>query len=290
MLLEALSRSPVIHSTPATSSTVERMAARGEIVRVLPGVWTIPERCSDLTVRAAAVVAWRPDAVITGLAAARLHWWPGPYSGPIEVFTPHSEPEYPGVRCHRGRPDSEWWVEVDGTSVATPALTAVWLAASDDGAAIDAGLRLGCFRLRDLEFALAALGRRAGNRRRREVLRDSRDLPWSPLERRAHRILRAHDVRGWVANRRVAIAGRTYYIDIAFPAERLAVEVDGREYHSTAAAFQSDRNRHNALTLAGWTVLHVTAADLEDEGRFLFLIRACRRRLGHTPSGTRRTA
>lgn len=48
-----------------------------------------------------------------------------------------------------------------------------------------------------------------------------------------------------------------YFLDIAFPAVRLAVEVEGHAHHSTPADLNRDRYRHNDLTAAGWTVVRV---------------------------------
>jgi hypothetical protein len=53
-----------------------------------------------------------------------------------------------------------------------------------------------------------------------------------------------------------------YWIDDAFGARRLAVEVDGWAWHSDVDRFAQDRRRQNALVLAGWTVLRFTWHDL----------------------------
>ena len=47
--------------------------------------------------------------------------------------------------------------------------------------------------------------------------------------------------------------------DLAFVAERVALEYDGRVAHGDAR-FAQDRARQNALVAAGWTVLRFTAA------------------------------
>lgn len=60
-----------------------------------------------------------------------------------------------------------------------------------------------------------------------------------------------------------AVPGRRYRIDIAFPAARLAVEVDGWEWHGKHKAdFARDRERQNLLTLHGWRVLRFTAGEI----------------------------
>lgn len=60
----------------------------------------------------------------------------------------------------------------------------------------------------------------------------------------------------------LVVGGRRRRIDFAYPIPKLAVEIDGFEYHSSRAAFQDDRAKSNDLTAAGWTVLRFTWHDL----------------------------
>jgi very-short-patch-repair endonuclease len=56
------------------------------------------------------------------------------------------------------------------------------------------------------------------------------------------------------------LVGRS--VDFLWPAQRLVVEADGWEGHSTPTAFQHDRAMSNALQLAGYAVLRFTYADV----------------------------
>jgi very-short-patch-repair endonuclease len=51
------------------------------------------------------------------------------------------------------------------------------------------------------------------------------------------------------------IGGRRRRIDFAYPDRKLAIEVDGYEFHSSKPQFETDRLRSNELTFAGWHVL-----------------------------------
>ena len=51
-------------------------------------------------------------------------------------------------------------------------------------------------------------------------------------------------------------------VDFAYPDVRLVMEVEGWSAHGSRQAFQHDRDRHNRLTTAGWTVLHFTWRDV----------------------------
>ena len=56
-----------------------------------------------------------------------------------------------------------------------------------------------------------------------------------------------------------ALVGR---VDFAYPDTCVLIELDGYAYHSDPAAFVRDRERQNALMLAGYQVLRYTASDL----------------------------
>lgn len=54
-------------------------------------------------------------------------------------------------------------------------------------------------------------------------------------------------------------------VDLAWPARRLILEVDGFRFHSGRRAWDRDRERRNALTALGWVVLQVTSKMLEHQ-------------------------
>jgi very-short-patch-repair endonuclease len=56
--------------------------------------------------------------------------------------------------------------------------------------------------------------------------------------------------------------GDHFFLDFAWPAARVALEVDGYAFHSDRRAFDHDRSRGNRLLVAGWQVLHTTAGEI----------------------------
>ncbi|MGY2066835.1 endonuclease domain-containing protein [Blastococcus sp. SYSU DS0619] len=72
-------------------------------------------------------------------------------------------------------------------------------------------------------------------------------------------------------------------VDLAFPEQRVALEYDGL-WHAGPAQFAKDLRRLNRLVAAGWTVLHVTAADLGRLDELVVRVRALLERTG-TSSG-----
>jgi very-short-patch-repair endonuclease len=78
------------------------------------------------------------------------------------------------------------------------------------------------------------------------------------------------DVQYSVRDRAGNFVGR---VDLAFVERRVAVEYDGA-WHAEPGQFAKDRRRLNQLVAAGWTVVHVTAADLRDPAALVARIRA----------------
>lgn len=109
----------------------------------------------------------------------------------------------------------------------------------------------------ELAEALERAGGGRGIAGARAAVDAAADGTASVAERAVVAALRAGGVTGFRCNHPV---GR-YAVDIAFPAERVAVEVDGFAFHSDPARFRSDRRRQNVLVLAGWTVVRFTWLD-----------------------------
>lgn len=63
-----------------------------------------------------------------------------------------------------------------------------------------------------------------------------------------------------------AVPGRRFRIDIAFPKEKLAIEVDGWQYHGKYKSdFKKGLQRQNILTEHGWSFLRFTAGEIHNE-------------------------
>lgn len=58
------------------------------------------------------------------------------------------------------------------------------------------------------------------------------------------------------------VGGRRRRLDFAYPALRVAIEIDGFESHADREVFQDDRWRQNDLVRAGWTVVRFTREDV----------------------------
>jgi very-short-patch-repair endonuclease len=89
--------------------------------------------------------------------------------------------------------------------------------------------------------------------------------PDSGLEMRFARAIVGGGLPEPVQQHRVAVGDRRYCIDLAYPDLKIAIEVDGWEYHSSRSAFDDDRSRANDLVVAGWQVLRFTSSMTDAE-------------------------
>lgn len=81
----------------------------------------------------------------------------------------------------------------------------------------------------------------------------------SILEKRTERLLKKHVKYPIKKQYEVKIQSHKFRLDFAIPQLKIAIEVDGYQYHAHRSAFDADRNRSSLLAIAGWKVLHITA-------------------------------
>lgn len=97
------------------------------------------------------------------------------------------------------------------------------------------------------------------------LLAAAADRADSAAERLLIAILRAAGTTGWQR----AYPFDRWTVDVAFPAAKVAVEVDGWAWHADVDRFRADRHKGNALTRAGWNLLRFTWHDLADRPAYV---------------------
>lgn len=248
---------------PELASTLDWLVRQGRLLPLLPGVYCAPQSASDARTRIRAVPVWSPDAVLLGSAAAAVSFWPAVRVGAVEVSAPTRRAAAEGYQLNQRRIPPDLIEERRGLRFTTPALTALDLCATMGGDGIDTLLRSRAATLEQLHLALSLTKTRRGNARRRELILDSRDQPWSAAERRCHQLLPEAGITGWRSNLAVPGPASVYYIDVAFEQAMLALEIDGRLHETDREIFETDRWRQNHLVLQGWRVLRYTWAMLQ---------------------------
>lgn len=214
----------------------------------------------------AACMATGPSAVLSHLAAGAMWGWCAA-RGPLHVTVAGQVTARPaGVVMHRTQALAKGDVgRLRRVPVTSPVRTLLDLSAVLREGELDEILQLavttGCVVPEKLRHRMGAHGarRRRGAAAVRRLLPETerRSHVPTPLERDVARLL-AEVGPAFVREHPIYVDGRVFYADFAFPPFRVAVEVDGRRWHSDARSFERDREKHNALTSAGWRVIRVT--------------------------------
>jgi very-short-patch-repair endonuclease len=91
----------------------------------------------------------------------------------------------------------------------------------------------------------------------------------SELERQFLKLIRRKRLPMPEMNVRLHVGGRWIECDFVWREARLLVELDGRTFHATPAAFERDRARDRALSVADWKVIRVTWRQLHEQPEHL---------------------
>jgi hypothetical protein len=128
---------------------------------------------------------------------------------------------------------------------------------------VDSAYRLGLVSPEALSRAWLQCSRLRGHARAGDVLDLADPLSGSAPETEFRLIIHDGGLPPPVSQYHLVIDG--HFIgraDFAWPQFRLIVEIDGYEFHSGPAVFQTDRTRGNDLLAAEWDVLHFTTEDI----------------------------
>jgi AbiEi antitoxin C-terminal domain len=222
----------------------------------------------------AAVLACGSHAALSHRSAADL-WGLRPNAGGhLEVSVPRTRVGVPGVRVHRTRmlEPQDFTVE-DGIPVTTPARTLLDLSAvvkpPDLATAIDRAERLRIFDLGTVvELLERAAGRRGARALRRAIAAYEPSTQKSVLERRFKALLRtAPDIPTPSFNAAVDGEQDTHEVDAFWPASRLAIQLDGFDFHRTRRDRERDAASDADLELAGHRVVRLTWDDVAVHGK-----------------------
>lgn len=242
-----------------------------EIVRVLPGVYALRETLLTHRLKClAAAKGLPPDAVLTGLSAATLHGAQGlaDFRTPVEVLVPRPAGPHRrrGLVCSAPRTyefEYEPWNGINLASLDRAAFDLLRKGPITTSVAhCDALLHQGLITPRAISQFMH--GRRDDGVRKarfRFPLLDGRaeSIPESVLRVELALLgltpVPQHEV--WVNGRFLA------RLDLAFVAQRVAVEYDG-QWHGDHAQIKKDRARRARLAEAGWTVIVVTHDQLQN--------------------------
>ena len=203
--------------------------------------------------------------MISHRSAARLWKLPVPSTTTVHVTVADRRFRKPvaGIRLHRvplGRLDC---IHYDGLAATDRVRTIIDLLRTERSVAasdlLDRALREGWIDDRTLARAIRAEPGRTGNVQLRRLLAALEPGAHAESERKLHAILRRANVHGWVAQYPIRLPSQIAYADVAFPDQKVAIEIDGRRHHDEFSdRFEGDRQRQNELVAMGWRVLRFT--------------------------------
>ena len=215
-------------------------------------------------------------------------------AAPVEVVVPEADRFGPvmGLRIRRTSLPITAVRSIGRYTCTTPLRTAVDIARYENlpasVVALDVLLSRGLVRAQDLAEAAVLLPPGRGSVRARRAVDLADERAESPPESVLRVLLRSAGLapvpQYVVRDSEGRFVAR---VDLAFPALQLAVEYDGA-WHGQPGELARDRRRHNTLVAAGWTVVHVTAADMHAPDRVVASVTALLRERGVLrPSPTR---
>jgi very-short-patch-repair endonuclease len=250
--------------------TVKRRIRNRDWIEVFNDVFTAAGTAmTHESVAHAAALATK--GVVSHQTAARLHRLDLAVTPPVPnqahvTTSPRTHIAVAGVVEHRLRLHPQDTTTIDGIPVTTRTRTVVDLLASLDrrdalGLLFRAVQNKWLF-VSDLDAAIPSRKGMHGTPQLRELAAMTGTNAHSVAEHALHEILLELPDLRWVANAPLTINGRRLVVDVLVPDMRIVIEVDGKEFHSGADRFQSDRERQNALVSAGYTVIRLTWLDV----------------------------
>jgi very-short-patch-repair endonuclease len=250
--------------TRVSPRTVGSWVAAGTLVRLRPGVLALPSAAQQWRTRLAAALQGRK--AVASHASALALWGLVPHpAGPVHVSvdTSMSARGSAGVVVHRAPGVHGDRRRVDGLAVTSVERSVVDTWSRPTGldrtvvrAAVITAVRERLCAPRDLAFELERRPRLAGRAELARLVTLLADGCRSELEIwGCLQVLRAPGMPSFVQQRRVTVAGRTFFLDAAYDDVLLAVEMDGAAWHGSRAQREADIARDALLATIGWETL-----------------------------------
>lgn len=256
---------PQLLAAKVCARTIDRAVDDGLMARLHEGVYVLPG--SPLTWRRtvlAACLSAGPKAVASHATAAHLLSLSDVRPKEIEVTVPiRSHPIGDGFVVHRTRRPLVV-VEHDGIPVTCAARTIADMAArvprSRLGEMLETAIRTGRATRADLERELRRVFR--GRSVLAELVAEL-VVSDSVLETRFRQALRQRGLPEPVPQYEIRRGGiLVARVDLAYPEQRIVVELDGLAFHSDRTAVERDRRRRNDIRTAGYALLEFGWSDV----------------------------
>jgi very-short-patch-repair endonuclease len=244
----------------------------GRLQVIHRGVYGLGPLQSKLSSWMAAVLAAGPGAVLSHRSAAQLWGLIEGFSSPIGVTLPRARRGRPGIRFHRSSLPDDERTRFEGIPVTTVPRTLLDCAPTMSARQLERMINeADVLRLHDrlsLPDLLHRYPRRSGSRKLWEALRKRNagsTRTRSEIEELLVELVDELGLQRPEFNVQIEVDGETFEIDALWRAERIAVELDSRQFHDTPLAFERDRRRDRKLIAAGWRPVRITWRQITDE-------------------------
>jgi very-short-patch-repair endonuclease len=282
-------------SVGISDKRLRRLVREGTVRRLMAGVYVDSAARETPELRAQALVLVIDDnVVVCDRSAAWLHGidLPGPEGlsmvPPLEVYRTGGQNRTRRTQCKGGKrtlsPSDVQ--QVRGIPVTTPLRTALdlgrFLRRYEAIGAIDALMRVGGLTVDDLARELPRFRGARGVVQLRGLVVRADPRSESMAESRLRLAMIDHglpdpEVQWPVRDERGNVI---YRLDLAYPDLKLAIEYDGRDFHTSPAQRARDQRRREHLRQLGWTILVLRASDVYGpDATAIQQIRAQRNRL-----------
>jgi predicted transcriptional regulator of viral defense system len=255
---------------------IDARLKRGQLYAVHRGVYSVGHRLLSREGKwMAAVLACGDEAVLSHRSAGELWRIVSPRQGWPEVTRSTAHRVRVGIVIHRGTLAPDEVDVVDGIPVTSVHRTIFDLAAASRRRDVERAMREAEVRgLTDRLSFPDLLERHPGARgaatiRELVASKDPGGVTRNEFEEGFVAFLDIHGLPRPAFNAPLAVRGRFFVIDALWRDRRLAVELDGRATHGTAAAFESDRERDRILQTEGWRTARITWRQLNDDSQAL---------------------
>ncbi len=270
------------HDLGLSATAMSRRATRGELERVLPGVYRSTLIAPSLPQQALSAVLWAGDGAVASHYTALQFYGSEVLHGIPHVWVdPSRRPRSDRVVVHRGVVERNDRRIRDRVPLTSPARTVVDSAGMLDDETLEAVVEdffhRGVTTPLAVHRCLDATGGtgRPGSHLLRALLADRGDRSLEfKLEVKLWRLLRKSGLRP-VRQFEVRCGNKTYRLDFAWPILKVAIEGQGFAAHGGRLAHIRDNRRLADLVGAGWRVVPVTWEDVtRDPQRVIVRVRS----------------
>jgi hypothetical protein len=260
-----------------SESALRHRVERGRLQALHPGVYTLPGVPDSWDRQLLAACYWS-TGVASHRSAAQLYRLPGCRDARLEVTVHHCHlPPRCGILLHfTDRLPPHHRNQIGAIPVTSIERTLFDLGAvlprRHVGITVDDALRRSLTSLGRLHRCLKEIGGRGrrGTAALRQVLADRTALPRipeSPLESMFLELVSRSPLPRPEVQYEIWEGARFLArVDFAYPAAKVAIELDGFEFHSGRESFDHDRRRLTAISALGWRLQLLTHTDVTTYG------------------------